>query len=171
VQGATGGLQTTGETSQEGDPHGVLFTCPHHAPTDPPEPPHHRYLAHDNDSHPKTCPNGNDTTTGPTTHHTSTTAAAACPRTQHMAHLPQLPQTRRLTQRGSTYNNDGHPATAYPGTQHMAQLPPPLPATESPHQHPPPVTVTTPARPTQGKCRRPPTPMPMPRSPDATAGP
>jgi hypothetical protein len=108
VQGATGGLQTTGETSQEGDPHGALFTHPHHAPTDPPEPPHHKYLAHDNDGHPRTC-NGNDTTTGPTTHHTSTTAAATCPRTQHTAHPPQPPQTRHVTQHGSTHNNDGHP--------------------------------------------------------------
>jgi hypothetical protein len=38
------------------------------------------------------------------------------------------------------------------------------------HQHPPPATVTMPAS-TQGKCRWPPTPMPMPCSPNATAGP
>jgi hypothetical protein len=109
VQGAAGELQTTGETSQEGDPHGVSFTRPHHAPTDPPKPPHHRSLAHNNDGHPKTRPNGDDTMTGPTTHHTSTTAAAACPRTQHTAHLPQPPQTHRVTRRGSTHNNNGHP--------------------------------------------------------------
>jgi hypothetical protein len=47
--------------------------------------------------------------TGPTTHHTSTTAAATCPRTQHMAHLPQPPQTCCVTRRGSTHNNNGHP--------------------------------------------------------------
>jgi hypothetical protein len=34
-------LQTTGETPPEGDPQGVSFTCPRHACTDPPEPPHH----------------------------------------------------------------------------------------------------------------------------------
>jgi hypothetical protein len=38
--------------------------------------------------------------------------------------------------------------TTCPGTQHMAQLPPPLPTTESPHQHPPLATATMPARPT-----------------------
>jgi hypothetical protein len=62
------GLQTTGETPKEGDPHGASFTCPHHASTDPPEPPHHRCPAHDNNGHPSPHPNGNDTTTSPTTH-------------------------------------------------------------------------------------------------------
>jgi hypothetical protein len=109
VQGATGGLQTTGEIPQEGDLHGALFTCPHHAPTDPPKPPHRRSPAHDNNSHPNPHPNGNDTMTSPTTHHTSTTTTTACPRTQHTAHPPQPPQTCRVTQRGSTHNNDGHP--------------------------------------------------------------
>jgi hypothetical protein len=68
------GPKTTGETPQEGDPHGVLFTCTHHAPTDPPEPPCHRSPAHNNNGHPNPHPKGKDTTTGPTTHHTSHTA-------------------------------------------------------------------------------------------------
>jgi hypothetical protein len=47
----------------------------------------------------------------PTTHHGQqpTTAAAACPRTQDTAQLPQWPQTHCITQCGSTYNNSGHP--------------------------------------------------------------
>jgi hypothetical protein len=163
----------TGEAPQEGDPHGVSFTCPHHAPTDPPKPPHHRSPAHDNDGHPNPHPNGDDTTTGPTTHHTSTTAATACPSTQHTAHPPQPPQTHRVTQRGSTHNNNGHPdpqpnskdTTTSPAAHHtpwttthnscrrrLSWDTAHGPATESPHQHPPPATVTTPARPMQGKC-------------------
>jgi hypothetical protein len=79
-------------------------------PLTPPTPPQYRSPAHDNDSHPNPHSNGDDTTTDPTTHHTSTTAAAACPRTQHTAHPPQPPQTRHVTRRGSTHNNDGHPS-------------------------------------------------------------
>jgi hypothetical protein len=114
-----------------------------------------------------------------------------------MAHPPQPPQTCHVTRHGSTHNNNGHPdphpngkdTMTGPTAHHTPQTTthdsrhrlswdtahgpaaPPLPATESPHQHPPPATVTTPARPTQGKCQRPPTPMPMPHSPNTTASP
>jgi hypothetical protein len=93
MQGATGGLQMTGETPQEGDPHGASFTCPHHAPTDPPEPPHHRSPAHNNDGHPNPHPNGKDTTTGPAAHHTpqTTTHDSRCCLSWDTAHGPAAP--------------------------------------------------------------------------------
>jgi hypothetical protein len=53
-------------------------------------------------------------------------------------------------------------ATACPGTPHIAQPPPLPPATESPHQHPQPATLTMPARPSQHRASAASPPHPHP---------
>jgi hypothetical protein len=163
-----------GATDNRGDPQGLLSVHAHHAPTDPPKPPRHRSPAHNNDGHPKPHPNSKDTTTGPTTHHTpQTTTHDSChhlsqdtghspsaPTAPDMPHHPmwlspqqqQPPQPTPQQQRHHNWpHNPQQPmtATATCPRTHIAQPPPPLPARESPHQHPPPVTVTIPARPGQ----------------------
>jgi hypothetical protein len=103
-------------------------------------------------------------------HAVSPDAAQPTTTTATPTHTPTA-RTPQLAPQPTTHHGQ-QPTTATatcPGTQHMAQPTPPLPTMESPHQHPLLATVTTPARPMQGKCQRPPTLMPMPCSPDTPA--
>jgi hypothetical protein len=166
VQDTTGALQTTGETHKVRHSHvpTTLPLPPRAHVTDPQPtttmvtPTHPRWQGHHNWPHnhhtPQTTTHNSCRCLSQDAGHNQSTPTA--PDTPHhpMWLNPQQQWPPRPTPQQQEHHNWPHnpqqlttAATACPRTQHITQPPPLLPATESPHQHPPVATATTPARP------------------------
>jgi hypothetical protein len=162
-------LQTAGETPPGGDPRGASFACPRHVRTDPPKPPHHTEPQPTTASH-RDRPQVPHHTTHNTQNHN----------TQNHDKQPRQPlllvpghRTRHNCPHGPRHAVSPNAAVFsmflgaarshqcplhQPGPLHAGQV------TTTPHTH-------APARPTPCNCQWCPTPILVPCSPDATAGP